>query len=87
MSDLDDVIVSECESYNTHSKLVNSGNEYETPLCPKCIDIWDSESDDDGLAECEACGVRVDALYTVWDMYSVCESCIDNYDVAEEDIS
>jgi len=29
----------------------------------------------------------VDALYTVWDMYSVCESCIDNYDVAEEDIS
>ena len=87
MSDLDDVKVSECESCNTHSQSVNSDNEYETPLCPKCIVIWDSESDDDGLAECEACGVRVDALYTVWDMYSVCESCIDNYDVAEEDIS
>ena len=68
MSDLDDVIVSECESCNTRSKAVNSDNGYETPLCPKCIEIWDSEHEDDGLSECEACGVRVDALYTVWDI-------------------
>jgi len=87
MSNLDDVLGSECESCNTHSKSVSSDNEYETPLCLKCIDIWDSESDDDGLAECEACGVRVDALSTVWDMYSVCQNCIDNYDVNEKDIS
>ena len=87
MNDLDGVKMSECESCNTRSEAVNSDNEYETPLCPKCIEIWDSEHEDDGLSECEACGVRVDALYTVWDIYSVCESCIDNYDVAEEDIS
>ena len=87
MNGLDGVKMSECGSCNTRSKAVNSDNEYETPLCPKCIDILDSEHEDDGLSECEACGVRVYALYTVWDIYSVCESCIDNYDVAEEDIS
>ena len=87
MGILDGVKMSECGSCNNRSKAVNSDNEYEMPLCPKCIEIWDSESDDDGLAECEACGVRVDALYTVWDMYSVCESCLDNHDIPEKDIS
>ena len=36
---------------------------------------------------CEACEARVYALYMVWDRYSVCENCIDNYDMANEDIS
>ena len=87
MNGLDGVKMSECGSCNTRSKAVNSDNGYETSLCPKCIEIWDSEHQDDGLSECEACGVRVDALYTVWDMYSVCQNCIDNHDGAEKDIS
>ena len=87
MSNLDDVKVSECEACNIRSEKVNSDNPYRTPLCPKCVHVWDSESEDDGLVTCEACETRVDALYTVWDMYSVCKNCIDNYDVANEDIS
>ena len=89
MSNLDYVKVSECEACNIRSEKVNSDNPYWTPLCPKCVHVWDSESEDedDGLVTCEACEARVDALYTVWDMYSVCKNCIDNYDVANEDIS
>ena len=87
MSNLDDVMASECEACNTCSEKVNSDNLYEQLLCPKCVDVWDSESEDEDLSECASCGRRVDALFTVWDMYSVCESCIDNHDVAEEHIS
>jgi len=79
--------VSECEACNTRSEKVSSDNLYETSLCPRCVDVWDSESGDDDLSECASCGNRVATLHTVWDMYSVCESCIDNHDVAEEHMS
>ena len=87
MSDLDDVIVSECESCNTRSEAVNSANEYETPLCPECIDIWGSEYEDDDLTECASCGSRVNGLHSYLDMYDVCRQCLDNHDAAEESIS
>ena len=54
MNGLDGVKMSEYGSCNTRFKAVNSDNGYETSLCPKCIEIWDSEHEDDGLSECEA---------------------------------
>ena len=35
---------------------------------------------DNDLVECAACGELVDALYTVDDMYSVCENCLSDGD-------
>ena len=43
--------------------------------------------DEDDLVECEACGKHVDALYPVYDMYSVCKDCADNHGLSDENDS